>query len=116
MAERRCEDFYDAAAVANTEQLLKGRFDTSLDGLTSTDDERKKVVGLLGQCSNTGYLYLTLAGRVISIIDLSIMNATDQIIPLEIDIPVGQKLSVHEMSTSGTGSCAVCLIYEVTGR
>lgn len=113
MAEIRYEDLYDAAAVVNTEQLLKGRLDSSVDGIMSTESEKKKITGFMGRCSNTGYLIVRLAGKTVSVIDLAVMNALTEFAPLEIDIPVGQKVSFHELSTSGTGSCSVTVQYEV---
>jgi len=113
MAEVRYEDLYDAAAVAGTEQHLKGRLDSAVEGVTSTEDEHKRVTGFMGRCANTGYLIFRLAGRTVGTVDLAVMNALTEFAPLDIDVPVGQTLAVYEMSTSGTGSCSCTLRYEV---
>jgi len=113
MADIRYEDLYDAAAVADAEQHLKGRLDTAVDGVSSTIGEKKRVTGFMGRCANTGYLILRLAGRTVSVIDLAVMNALTEFAPLDVDVPEGQTLSVHELSTAGTALCSCTLRYEV---
>jgi len=113
MPDVRYEDLYDAAAVADAEQHLKGRLDTAVDGITSSAAEPKKVTGFMGRCANTGYLIFRLAGKTIATIDLAVMNALTEFAPLDIDVPPGQTLGVFELSTSGTALCSVTMRYEV---
>ena len=113
MADIRYEDLYDAAAVENAEQHLKGRLDTAVDGVSSTAGEKKRVTGFMGRCANTGYLILRLAGKTLSTIDLAVMNALTEFSPLDVEVPEGQTLAVYELSTSGTAACSVTLRYEV---
>jgi hypothetical protein len=113
MADVRYEDLFDAAAVANAEQHLKGRLDSAVDGVQSTADEPKRATGFMGRCANTGYLIFRLAGKTVSVLDLAVVNALAEFAALDVAIPPGQTLSVHELSTTGTGSCSCTVRYEV---
>ncbi len=113
MAQTRYEDLHDAAAVVGTEQHLKGRLDTAVDGVTSTEDLHKRVTGFMGRCANTGYFVFRLAGATIATLDAAVVNALTDFSPLDIDVPAGQTLAVYHMSSSGTGSSSMTLRYEL---
>jgi len=115
MAEKRYEDLYDAAAVVGTEQPLLGRLDSAVTGVTSTTDEHKRVTGINGVCANTGYLIGRLSGVTKFVIGIATLNGLNQFAPLDIDVPVGQTLSVNEQSSAGIGACEVTLQYEIVG-
>ena len=113
MPDIRYEDLHDAAAAVDSEQQLKGRLDSAVDGITSTDTEHKRVTGIMGKCANSGYLILRLAGLIKSTFDLTVLNALSGFAALDIEVPVGQTLAVYELSTTGTAICTVTLRYEV---
>jgi hypothetical protein len=113
MAKVIYQDLYDAAAVANVEQQLLGRLDPGVQGITSTESEKKRVTGLIGRCANTGYLIGRVGGQTLFTIDLAILNVLVWLLPLNIEVPVGQTLGLFEMSTSGTAACSVTAQYEL---
>jgi hypothetical protein len=115
MAETRYEDLYDAAAVVGTEQSLVGRLDAAVLGITSRPDEVKRVTGLAGRCSNTGYLIARLAGKTVLTMGLATLNALTSFAALDIPVPVGQTLAFYEQSSSGTGACEVIIQYTIGG-
>jgi hypothetical protein len=107
----RYEDLYDAAAVVGTEQALVGRLDSAVRGITCPSGEKRRVSGIIGRCSNTGYLVGRLAGNTLVTMDLAVLNGLVQCAPLDIEVPEGLTFSVGEMSTSGTGACSATLQY-----
>lgn len=113
MPEVRYEDLYDAAAVVNTEQKLAGRLDSAVDSILSTADERKRITGFMGRCANTGYVIIRRKGTTISTLDLAVINALTEFAPLDIPIDVGEEVTFHELSTSGTAACSLTVRYEV---
>ena len=113
MADVRYEDLYDAAAVADEEQTLKGRLDDSLDGVVASAREPKRITGFMGKTANSGYLIFLRNGQTLSTIDLAVMNALTEFSPLECDLGPGDHLAVHELSTVGVASCSCTIRYEV---
>jgi hypothetical protein len=109
----RYEDLYDGVAVVGTEQQLLGRLDSAVNGITCPGGEKRKVTGILGTTTNSGYLVARLAGRTILTFSLETMSLMIDFAPLDIDVPAGQTLAFYEMSTSGTDSCVLTVRYEV---
>lgn len=109
----RYMDFFDAAAVADETQILANRLDAAAVSIVGSEAEPKRVTGFMGRCANSGYLVFLRNGQVISTIDLAVMNALTEFSPLECDLGAGDRLAVHEMSTTGTALCSCTMRYEV---
>lgn len=115
MAEKRYEDLYASVCVVETEKPLVGRLDSAVAGVTSTADEHKRATGINGICANTGYLVGRLGSVTKFVIGIATLNGLAQFAPLDIEVPIGQTLSVHEMTSVGTAACEVTLQYELVG-
>ena len=102
-------DLCAAACVANSDVLLANRLDTSIDSVRSDAATTRRVVGLQAATANTGYFVGRLDGKPIITLDMGLANGLDQVIPLDIPIPVGQELSIHAHSTSGTAIATVAV-------
>jgi hypothetical protein len=109
---KRYEDLYLASVVVGTPTLMKGRLNGSVDGVRSTSAAKRTVSGICGRCANTGYAVISLSGRVVSVIDLAILNAQVNFLPLDIPVAVGEVVTVTEVSTTGTAVATVNLQYD----
>ncbi len=112
MAETRYEDLYAATTSTSVETLLAGRLDAAVQGVTSTEDEKKTVTGIIGRTANVGYLIIRLAARTVATIDLASLNGMSVPLPLNIPVPVGQTLGFSAKNSSGTALIAVTALYE----
>jgi hypothetical protein len=102
-------DLYAAAQVVGTETALANRLDTGISGVTSTDTKKRKLVAVSGRCANTGILIARLDGDPRLTLDLATLNAATFPIPVEVEVPAGQTLTVKGLSSSGTAAIAVVL-------
>lgn len=98
-------DLHVAACVADSDVKLANRLDSALDSVKSDAVHTRRLVGLQVACANTGYVVGRLAGAPVVTIDMALANGLDQVIPLDIPIPVGQELVFHAHSTTGTAAC-----------
>lgn len=109
----RYMDFFDLAAVADAVQVLANRLDPAAVSLMGSAAEPKRVTGFMGRCANSGYLVFVRNGHTMATIDLAVMNALGEFSPLECDLAAGDRLAVHELSTTGVASCSCTLRFEV---
>ena len=101
----------DATSAAGENQLAN-RFVTSDKTVESTPSVRRRVVGITGRCSDTGYLKIIRGSAVVVTIDMALLNALTFELPLDIDIIVGEPLSVYAVLDAGSAACAVALSIE----
>jgi len=95
-----------AACVVSTEGKLANRLDSALDSVRSGSATSRRLVGLQVACANTGILIGRLGQRPVITLDMGLANGLDQVIPLDIAIPVGQELTFHALSSAGTAICS----------
>jgi len=110
---KRYEEFYLATVVVGTRTKLAQRLNTSVDGLASTDALKKTITGIAVRCANTGILIISIDGNVVTMLDLVIANAQTFILPLDIPVPVGSKVSLEELTSSGTAVATALVQYDV---
>jgi hypothetical protein len=99
------------ACVAGTDNALAARRDTNLKGLVGRDGKPLKVIGITGRCANTGYYALFIDGNLVGLIQGLELTAMTNIMPLDIDVGVGQTLTVAYYSASGTAVASCTLWY-----
>jgi hypothetical protein len=100
-------DFAVAAVSATVETTLANRLDPSITTIKSTKDTHRRLIGLLGRCANTGTLVMRLEGKPTITLDLDMLNDAVVPIPVDIDIPEGEELTLASKSTSGTAAMQV---------
>jgi len=100
-----------AACVAGVDNALAARRDSNIKGLVGREGHPLKVIGIIGRCANTGYYALLIDGNLIGIIQGLELTAMTQMLPLDIDVAVGQTLSVVYYSVSGTAVASCTLFY-----
>lgn len=108
-------DLHVAACVVDKDAKLAGRFQSSVDAVESTASVTKKIVGIMARTANTGYFKLLRDGAVIGTVDMSLLNAMTDFIPLDIECPAGRPTEVDAHSTTGTAVAYVTLLVEETG-
>lgn len=106
MAANELIDLRISACVVGTEGALVNRLDTGTTGVKSSEAVKRRLVGLQIACANTGYVVGRIDQQPVVTIDMALANGLDQVIPLDIDIPVGQELKFAAQSSSGTAACA----------
>lgn len=93
--------------VVGTEKLLANRLDSGIEGVKSTELRTRRLVGLQIATANTGYVVGRIEQTPVILADMALCQGLDQVIPLDIPIPVGAELRFHAQSSSGTAAVAV---------
>lgn len=107
MAANELLDLYASSVVANTEKQLACRLDSSITGVKSAEGATRRLVGLQAATGNTGYIIGRLDQVPLVTLDMALANGLDQVVELDIPIPVGQQLSFFALSTVGTAAVAL---------
>lgn len=103
-----------SVVVVGTEKALVNRLDAGIVGVKSTEATQRRLVGLQIGTANTGYVVGRIEQTPIILADMALCQGLDQVIPLDIAIPIGAELRFHAQSSSGTAAVAV-LCHIATG-
>ena len=105
-------DLNVAASVQNTETVLTNRRDTGISGVSAEDGKAKLVKGIIGRLADAGLFIGRIAGEMVFSVSTVTLNAMLTFMPLDIPVPVGEKLSVYVYNTAGTTAAGVTVLYE----
>ena len=105
-------DFYIGVMVINTPTTLANRFNSSITSVNSLQDLKRTIKGIILTSDNVGDVRLIKGSEVVATIGTLVGKKATAFIPLEIDCPIGDGVSVTHVSTSGTDPCSVTLIVQ----
>lgn len=100
-------DLYTSVVVVGTEKQLVNRLDSGIDAVKATADTPRRLVGLQGTTANTGYIIGRVEQLPVVTIDMALLTALDQVVPMDIPLAAGQELKFYAQSAVGTAAVTI---------